>query len=122
MSDTGNLDSGAFADCGFDPSQQTIHQVTPNPNGGPDQVFDGSVSATAAAVAGFTDTLDVTAAGGPGVYSLHYIFSVDGSLAATDESLLSAEFCAVLSLPEGTGTQTSTCSVSGQSVCRRPSP
>lgn len=61
------------------------------------------------AEAGFSDELTVNSAGGPGVYSLNYIFSLDGTLDSTDRSLFEPSFCAILSLPQGTGTQTSTC-------------
>jgi hypothetical protein len=71
---------------------------------------------TAVATAGFSDSLDVTSAGGPGVYSLNYIFSIDGSLTASDPSIFDSSLCATLSLPEGTGTQTSACISNGQSV------
>lgn len=59
-----------------------------------------SVPTTVAATVSTTDSVTVT--GGTGVYSLHYIFSVDGSLASTDPSLLSASFGASLYIPNGT--------------------
>jgi hypothetical protein len=44
------------------------------------------------------NTDDITVSGGTGVYSLSYVFSLDG-LFSVDHSLLSAGFCAILSLP-----------------------
>src|SRR5262249_25427564 len=54
--------------------------------------------------------------GGPGVYSLSYIFSVDGTLTSSDPSLFNASFCVSLGLPQGVGTVTSKCVNPGQSV------
>ena len=61
-----------------------------------------SVSAMVASFASLTDTLTVL--GGSGVYSLSYIFSLDGSLSSSDLSLISSEMFAGLDIPEGTGT------------------
>lgn len=71
---------------------------------------------TVDATAGMSDTLTVSSAGGPGVYSLNYIFSIEGTLTASDDSLFTAELCAVVSLPQGVGTVTSHCIFPGQPV------
>jgi hypothetical protein len=75
-----------------------------------------TVPTTAVAGAELTDTLTVSRAGGPGVYNLSYIFSLDGTLTSTNQSLFSASFCVSLFLPEGTGTATSICLSPGQTV------
>ncbi len=89
--------------------RRDMYQTSSTPNG-------DSWPTTAVATAGFSDSLDVTSAGGPGVYSLSYIFSIDGSLSVSDPSLFDSSLCATLSLPQGTGTQTSTCISNGQTV------
>lgn len=76
----------------------------------------GSVLTTAAAIAEFSDTVNVSAAGGPGVYSLSYIFSLDGTVMASDESDFYAELCVSLNLPQGSGTITSYCVQPGQTI------
>jgi hypothetical protein len=65
------------------------------------------VATTGAAWANSTDEITVT--GGTGVYSLNYIFSVDGTLSSSDPSLFSPQFCASLFMPQGVGTATSYC-------------
>jgi hypothetical protein len=80
---------------------------------------DGSiccVATTAAATAQLTDTLTVNDTGGPGVYSLSYIFSLDGTLDSSDESLFQPSFCTSIFLPQGVGTETSYCLSPGQTV------
>jgi hypothetical protein len=63
-----------------------------------------------------SDTITVTAGGGPGVFSLSYIFSLDGTLTSSDPSLFSAQFCTSIDLPQGVGTVTSFCLQPGQTV------
>jgi hypothetical protein len=62
-----------------------------------------------------TDTDTVTAAGGPGVFSLSYIFSVNGTLSSSTAPF-GATFCTSLSLPQGVGTVTSFCRSPGQTI------
>ena len=50
-----------------------------------------------------SSTDEITIDGGTGVYSLSYVFSLDGTLTTTDASLVNPGFCASLYLP---GTQT----------------
>jgi hypothetical protein len=76
---------------------------------------DGTYVATTAAVSAST-TDSVTVSGGTGVYSLNYVFSLDGLLASTDTSLVSAQFCAQLYIPTGTGTASGFCRSVGQDV------
>ena len=71
---------------------------------------------TASAQAILTDTLTVNSAGGPGVYSMNFLFSVDGTLSSSDQALLQASFCVSLFIPEGTGQVTSFCRTPGQPV------
>ena len=70
------------------------------------------------AVAGaeMSDSITVNDNGGPGVYSLSYIFSLDGTLTASDQSDFSANFCASVFIPEGVATSTSYCLAPGQTV------
>lgn len=77
---------------------------------------DGTyVATTAAAGASTTDSLTVT--GGTGVYSLNYIFSLDGLLFSSNPSLISAGFSASLFIPTGTGGSASFFNLSaGESV------
>jgi hypothetical protein len=73
-----------------------------------------SAPTTAAFTADSTDS--VTISGGTGVYSLHYIFSLDGLLASSDTNLITATFCGSLSIPTGTGSVTGFCRSFGQDV------
>ena len=70
----------------------------------------------AVADAEMSDAITVNDSGGLGVYSLSYIFSLDGTLTATDQSDFSASFCASVSMPEGVGTVTSYCLSPGQTT------
>ena len=65
------------------------------------------VAFAADAVAGLNDT--ITVSGGTGIYSLSYIFSLDGTLDTTDGALLSPQFCAALILAQGSTTSNSLC-------------
>ncbi len=50
-----------------------------------------------------SSTDEITIEGGTGVYSLSYVFSLDGTLSTTDSGFVNPNFCASLYLP---GTQT----------------
>jgi hypothetical protein len=63
----------------------------------------------AAAGANATSTDQITITGGAGVYSLNFIFGIDGTLSSTDPNLFLAQVCAFLLLPEGVGTVTAYC-------------
>lgn len=51
----------------------------------------------------------VTINGGTGVYSLNYVFSLDGLLSSTDAALFSSDFCVGLMIPGGVGASASRC-------------
>src|SRR5215469_5429404 len=55
----------------------------------------------------------ITVKGGTGVYSLSYLFSVDGKLTDSDPTF-DAGFCASLSIPTGKGTVTGFCDTVNQ--------
>ncbi len=76
--------------------------------------LERSAPTTAAITADSTDS--VTISGGTGVYSLKYIFSLDGLRASSDPNLISATFCSSLSIPTGTGSVTGLCRSFGQDV------
>lgn len=80
-----------------------------------DPRYPGYYSVPTMAYASATTTDQVTVTGGVGVYSLAYVFSLDGSLFTSDDSLASPNFCASLFLP-GTPNATFSCLSAGNEV------
>jgi hypothetical protein len=60
----------------------------------------------------------ITVSGGTGVYSLSYVFSLDGTVTSSGDPDLTTSFCANLNLPQGQGIGqlTDTCVQAGQGV------
>ena len=86
-----------------------VYSTETNPNTGLPQLYTAS---TAAASVSLTD--NITVSGGTGVYSLNYILGIDGTLTAN--GAVNTQFCAQVALPQGTGTLTSSCYSSGQTI------
>jgi len=77
-------------------------------------VVNGVPFITDLALAQATNTDSITVSGGTGVYDINYVFSVAGSLSSNSPSL-TAEFCANLSLPQGTANLQTQCEQNGKS-------
>jgi hypothetical protein len=75
-----------------------------------------TTATTGVAQAGLNDTITVNDSGGPGVYNINYIFSLNGSLASSNNSLFNAQFCTDVFMPQGVGTATSSCLSPSQTV------
>jgi hypothetical protein len=79
------------------------------------QPFGGDcIAGTGVASAETDDT--ITVGGGTGVYSLSYIFSLDGTLNSSDSSALFPYFCTSLFIPAGQGIASYYCLYPGDSV------
>lgn len=75
----------------------------------------GYYSVPTMAYVSFSSTDEITIDGGTGVYSLSYVFSLDGTLTTTDPGLVSPGFCASLYLP-GTQTASFGCKSPGDTI------
>jgi hypothetical protein len=88
--------------------RRDMYVWTPSGGGG------SSIATTGMAETRASDS--ITVGGQNGFYSLHYIFSLDGTLSTTDPALFTPTFCTSVLLPQGVAANPAACASPGQTV------